>query len=182
MWIFLASLTMLFGAALVGFAIIRHRLGSGSAGGGEVWAGSLVLPPYLWISTLILALASLSLVGAFRAVRCGSGTGPGAAPGRWIGLSLLLGLAFVTSQLLNLTWLHSSGTLPQTSMAAYAVYILSALHGLHVLGGLIAMSIVLVRARLGAYGPESHAGVRYLGIYWHYLGAVWVVIWVVLAV
>src|SRR4051812_30260624 len=63
MWLFLAALTMLFGATMIGYAIIRSRLTSAAA------LGSLHLPPLLWLSTAVMLLASVTIHRALSAVR-----------------------------------------------------------------------------------------------------------------
>jgi heme/copper-type cytochrome/quinol oxidase subunit 3 len=169
MRIFLASLTMLFGAALVGFLVIRATT--------DAWSTDVSLPPFLWASAGLLIMLSLSMVQALRSIR----SGRRATLGRWLLAVLLLGVLFVASQVLSLAWMVADGALPQTSMHSFAFAVLTTLHGLHVLGGLIATVVVSIRNAGGRYGAETHGGVDHLGAYWHYLGIVWLALWLVLA-
>ena len=47
---------------------------------------------------------------------------------------------------------------------------------LHVIGGMVFITYVLVNAIKGRYGPESHARVEYAGLYWHFVDLVWVIL------
>lgn len=169
MRVFLASLTMLFGAALVGFLVIRATT--------DAWPSDVSLPPFLWVSAGLLIMLSLSMVQALRSIRGGRRS----ALGRWLVAVLLLGVLFIASQVLSLAWMVSVGSVPQTSMHSFAFALLTTLHGLHVLGGLVATAVILIRNAGGGYCAETHGGVDHLGAYWHYLGIVWLALWLMLA-
>ena len=64
--------------------------------------------------------------------------------------------------------------------ALTSFYVLIGLHALHVIGGLIPMSVVVVRAFRRGYGPDDHAGVWYCGAYWHFLDVTWVCLFLML--
>jgi heme/copper-type cytochrome/quinol oxidase subunit 3 len=66
------------------------------------------------------------------------------------------------------------------SLYAFGFYVLTGLHALHVIGGLVPLGITTAHARRGAYTASSHAGVDFIAMYWHFLGAVWLVLFVVL--
>ena len=68
------------------------------------------------------------------------------------------------------------------NLYAFTFYMLSGLHGLHVVGGLVALAVAALKAGRGAYTPESHEGVEFASMYWHFLDAVWFVMFVVLMV
>ena len=70
--------------------------------------------------------------------------------------------------------------LPTDSLYAWTFYVLTALHALHVLGGLPPMLIVTVRALRMGYGPSDHRGLVYCAMYWHFLDAVWIVLYAIL--
>jgi cytochrome c oxidase subunit 3 len=58
--------------------------------------------------------------------------------------------------------------------------ILTVLHALHVLGGVIPLIVCTVRAGQGLYSADEHQGVYSLVRYWHFLGVVWVILFAVL--
>ena len=96
--------------------------------------------------------------------------------------TLIIGGLFVALQLANWIQLLSGGLAAQSSLYAYTFYILTALHWLHVIGGMVPLWIVSGRAARGAYGPGHYPGVLYCTMYWHFLDIVWIVLFVVLMV
>jgi cytochrome c oxidase subunit 3 len=55
-------------------------------------------------------------------------------------------------------------------------YWLTGLHGAHVVGGVVFLTVCLTRAARGRYSASSHLGVELCELYWHFLGIVWVVL------
>lgn len=166
MWAFLASLSVFFIAGFVLLLLSR-------AGAGARWteSGAVQLPRLgLGLSTLFLLSSSGSLYWAERSVRRGRQRALRAG----VVLSGLLGVAFLVSQAWNWWLVHSAGHLPRANLVG-VFYILTALHVVHVLGGLIPLGIVTGRALAGRYTPERHAGLRLCGMYWHFLDGVWLV-------
>lgn len=172
MRLFLAALGMLFGAAVVGFTVIRLRV--------DEWppAGGPGLPALgLAAATLLLVLLSAALVIAERGIRAGR------ASTLLGGLAAALGLAvaFLLAQGLNWSALLAVDLVPRSSLFAFSFFVLTALHGLHVLAGLPPLAVATVRARRGRYTAGSHQGVRYVAMYWHFLGVAWLLLLAVLA-
>ncbi|MCU0302594.1 MAG: cytochrome c oxidase subunit 3 [Thermoanaerobaculales bacterium] len=171
LWLFLASLGMLFGGCLVGFVVIRLRA--------PEWPppGSPPLPGAFWVSTAVLAALSAVLVAAGRA----------AERDRRVPLTGLLsaagGLAigFIASQVAGWSALAGAAALPQGSLYLFGVWVLSFLHLLHAVGGLVPLVWAALRARRGRYTSTDHEGVTSVAIYWHFLGVVWLAILAVLA-
>ena len=171
MILFLAALGMLFAATMTGYLVVRSRAAQ--------WppAGSPPLPGGLWISTLILLVSSASMQWALHAARAGKT----AALRHGLHLTLLLGLVFLANQQHN--WRHfltADHLPPQANLYAFTFYLLTGLHGAHVIGGLIGLGITVGRATQGRYARESHGGIERMAMYWHFLGAVWVVMFLVL--
>lgn len=163
MWLFLASLAMLFGGCLAGFLVIRIRA--------PEWppSGSPSLPTAFWISTVLLAMVSALLVAAEKA----ADRGEAARLTRMLSASAALGAAFVLSQVSGWATLAGASELPQNNLFLFGVYVLSFLHVLHVLGGLIPLVWTAIRSRAGRYTAADHEGVTATAMYWHFLGVVW---------
>ena len=172
MWLLLASLTMLFGATLVGFLVLRMRA--------EQWPplGTPPLPGGLWISTGLLVVLSLALVMAVRATRAGRLS----VLNRMLGVSVLLAVAFLVAQASN--WLHlaANNVLPDQSLFVWFFYLLTILHAAHVLLGLVPLVLVTLRARAGRYTAEDHETIHLVGMYWHFLLVTWIAIVIVLLI
>jgi len=170
MWLFLASLAMLFGGCLVGFIVIRLRA--------PEWppAGSPGLPTAFWVSTALLVIISLLLIAAERAVDAGRN----AQLTRLLAAASVVGVAFVLSQVSGWARLAAASQLPQNNLYLFGVYVLSFLHVLHVIGGLIPLIWITLRSKAGRYTADDHEGVTDVAMYWHFLGIVWLGILAVL--
>ena len=68
------------------------------------------------------------------------------------------------------------------TLYSFTFYFLTALHAVHVLGGVLPLTVTTVRGALGRYGPDEHTGVHVMALYWHFLDAVWLVLFTVLVV
>ena len=62
------------------------------------------------------------------------------------------------------------------SLYAWWFYVLTGLHAAHVVGGLVPLTVVAVHARHEDRDPASRAGLTYVEMYWHFLGAAWLVL------
>lgn len=170
MKLFLASLAILFAASLIAYLAIRFAA--------ESWPppGLPRLPAGFWISTGILLYSSVTMQAALAAIRAGRA----GAFRRWITLTFALGLFFLGAQSFCWISLWAQGIPRDVKLFLYAFYFLPMLHGAHVLGGLIPLGIITRRARAGAYSAQSHAGVRSVARYWHFLDAVWIALFTTL--
>lgn len=172
MRLFLLSLSMLFAASIVGYLVVRSRAAE--------WPppGMPRLPEGLWISTLIILLTSGAIEGAIRRIRADD---RGAT--RWLLASTwILGLGFLISQTINWLGLVRAELTVQSNLYAFTFYMLTGLHAAHVLGGLIALGFVTVRAFRGSYDAARHAGVSYMRSYWHFLAGVWLVMFLLILI
>ncbi len=171
MRLFLASLGMLFAAGLVGYLVIRLRA--------PEWPppGSPGPPAGLWLSTGLVLASSAAMVLAERAVRRGRQR----ALGGWLGCALLLTLGFLAAQIRNWMQVAAAAVFPQESLAAFGFFVLTFLHALHVLGGLVPLIIVTLRAREGVYAGAGREGLHLVGMYWHFLAVTWIAIFAVLS-
>ncbi len=171
MWWFLASLGVLFAAALVGYLTIRMSK--------PEWAGE-ALPPLPWtlfISTGLLAILSLDLEWGRRRAAAGYSSLA------MIRLAALLALAFLGVQ----TWswflvLENELSSQASNLYAFAFFMLTVLHALHVLGGILSLAWVERRARQGAYAQGQTVGLDEAVLYWHFLFVTWLVLYAVLAI
>lgn len=170
MVIFLASMAMLFASLFAAYAFVRARA--------EAWppAGVPALPWRLpAANTLILALSSLAVQRGVTSVR----RGRAAALGPSLLAALGLGAAFLTLQTYLWLTLGAGGLLPETGGAYASVfYGLTWLHAAHVAVGIVGLAAVAKRALGGAYSAARFLPVRLWALYWHFVGAVWLVMFV----
>jgi cytochrome c oxidase subunit 3 len=172
MVLFLVALSMIFAATIFGYFYIR----SGTA----AWPppGSPPLPRGLWLSTLLILLVSVAIQWALRSVRRNRQRSVRAA----LTTTALLAAAFLVNQALNWKAVRAAVVPPDSPALRYTstFYILTGTHALHVLGGLILLAVVTYKAFRGAYSSASHPGVRYSAMYWHFLDAVWLILFALL--
>ncbi|WP_270933879.1 cytochrome c oxidase subunit 3 [Falsiroseomonas oryzae] len=133
-------------------------------------------PPVLWANTVLLVLASLALHRAVLAARRGDRD----ATGSWLLAGAGASLLFVLGQLLAWRQLAAAGFVLTSNPADAFFYLITAVHGLHVLGGLVALGRAgarLRRARLDAL----RLGVELCAAYWHFLLLAWLLLFATLA-
>ncbi|MEN8144268.1 MAG: cytochrome c oxidase subunit 3 [Gemmatimonadota bacterium] len=164
----LATVGMLFAAFTA--ALFMRRTGSD-------WT-SVALPSAVWINTLFLIGSSLTVELSRAAIRRDA---PGTAAAR-LRASLVLGTLFLIGQVAAWSILARQGVFLPSSPNASFFYMLSAVHGLHVLGGLGALLWVRNRTRQGAYSGTRHRGIDHAAIYWHFVGAVWIYLFILLSI
>jgi len=165
MALFLVALSVLFVGSLVAVIVVRLRAGQ--------WppVGAPAVPRLLWLSTALLVGCSLTVHTAVRAIR----SGDRGRLLRWLGATAVLALAFLVSQ--SLAWLSfydpaSFGD----NLYAFTFFMLTGLHAAHVLGGLGALAAGLFLAWRGKFSWAHYGGVRHIATYWHFLDAVWLVL------
>jgi cytochrome c oxidase subunit 3 len=127
-------------------------------------------------STLALLASSATMHGTVRAVRGGR---QGAAA-RLAGSTLLLACAFLLVQAWAWVELWRQNVRIGDGLYAWTFYVLTALHALHVIGGLVPLCVVWWRAGRGGYSPQHPEGVVYCAMYWHFLDAVWLLLYATL--
>jgi cytochrome c oxidase subunit III len=155
----LASITMLF-IALTSAYVVRQGLD-------PEWR-AIQRPAILWINTIVLLASSFTIEKARRATRSGTS---------WLFSTLLLGVAFVIGQLIAWRELSDQGVYLSTSPHSSFFYLLTGLHGLHLLGGIVALTYIALRGL-----DEDHLP-RWVGataLYWHFMDGLWIYLFVLL--
>ncbi|HEY7116300.1 MAG TPA: cytochrome c oxidase subunit 3 [Tepidisphaeraceae bacterium] len=169
MILFLAALFMLFAASLLGYILIRLNKQS------TIPLGSIALPRLLWLSTVLVIGVSVALGLATRQIRQGRHRSYRNA----LTAALALAAGFLTVQAPAMVRLLSEHQqLRATGLHLYGLlFFLVLLHAMHVLGGMVALVWVTVKAHGGAYDrpPPGHDPIRYTTLYWHFLDMVWIV-------
>lgn len=165
--VFLAVATSLFALFISAYAM-RIQFGD--------WR-PLPEPRLLTWNTAVLVASSLAMQWAVVSARRGdrAGVRKGLAVGGALAILFLLGQLLVWQQL------SEAGYFVASSAATGFFYLLTAVHGVHVVGGLVAWGRSAMRARSDMPLPRLRLGVELCAIYWHFLLLVWVVLFAVLA-
>lgn len=154
-WILLGVVTVIF-SALVSAYVVRMGLPD--------WKSS-PKPGLLWLNTAVLAFSSLFFQRAAWAARKGEAWGVRTG----VRLGGVLGMLFILGQLLAWGQLQSLGFGVSRNPSSSFFYLITALHGLHLLGGLVAWAVVSLR--------PTPLRIELCTLYWHFLLAVWVVLY-----
>jgi heme/copper-type cytochrome/quinol oxidase subunit 3 len=163
MWIFLAADAMSFGGLLAGYAALR--LGDPS------WPKpSDVLGINLTaVMTFILICSSVSMVKSLSAIRHGNH----GAFRLWLAATALGGLFFLGCQAYEWTHLINHGLSLGTLFGA-TFFVLTGFHGAHVTSGVIYLLVILALA--GRFDEDTNNPVELVGLYWHFVDLVWILI------
>lgn len=172
MWLFVLTLAIIFLSTILAYVIVR--VGPTNVGD---WPppDAPPLPTALIASTLILLLSDATM----HVARVAGGRGE-RSTAAWMVLTLALALGFVASQVVAWSQAARSNMIVTADLYAWTFYVLTALHALHVAGGLVPMAIVSVRASRGAYGPGRDEGIANCALYWHFLDVVWLALYATL--
>lgn len=134
-------------------------------------------PGLLWANTGVLVLSSVALHRARAAVHEGELEGVRS----WLLIGGLASVAFVVGQVVVWKQLATAGYRLATNPADAFFYLITAIHGLHVLGGLVALGRAGGKLRRRAPSAELRLSVELCATYWHFLLAVWIVLFCLLA-
>jgi cytochrome c oxidase subunit 3 len=168
----LASIVMLF-TSLTSAYIVRAAVTND-------WV-PLPVPRAIWVSTAIILISSVSIELARRAIRHDSAS----AYSRWLGVTGVLGLGFLISQLMVWRQLARQGIYIATNPFSSFFYLLTAAHGVHLAGGLFALIILLVvhqTRRQTFSAPKQIALADSVSLYWHFMDALWIYLFLLLFV
>ena len=163
------GIVMIF-AAFTSALVVRSGLGGD-------WQ-AFDLPGVLWLSTAVLLLSSISIEKAKRAMRDGLES----ALQRWLNLTAILGAVFLVTQLIGWRQLDDRGIYLATNPSSSFFYVLTAGHGLHLFGGLLALTYVVFRVWRASPWATKEAAIEGAALYWHFMDGLWVYLFVLLLV
>jgi heme/copper-type cytochrome/quinol oxidase subunit 3 len=197
MWVFLGSEIMFFTALIGSYVILRFAHGVS-------WSdpGQILNVPVTAINTFFLICSSVTMVKAFAAVQDGDQKWLSL----WLLATVIIGATFVAIQVFEYVQLFHHGFLPSgyregselaeaaaqgtawkggralpQSVGLYGstFYTMTGFHGFHVTMGVLCMLYVLWQSFRGKYTPTDHRGVEVIGLYWHFVDLVWIVLFTI---
>ena len=169
MWVYLGSDCLLFGSLISTYLLLRHR----SVGGPT--PEELFDIPFTSVSTFVLLMSSLTMVLAVSSLMRGD-----VRLNRiWLGTTAMLGAVFIGGQVYEFTTFYREGLGYTTNIFGSAFYTLTAFHGVHVSVGIVMLMSMLVMSFRGNLGPERSETVETIGLYWHFVDIVWIIIFTV---
>ncbi len=164
-WVAIASILMLF-TALISSYIVR------SASGND-WV-PIMMPKVLWLSTSLILTSSVTMEISRRSLKALNDAGYG----RWLIVTVVLGLGFLGSQLMAWRQLVRQGVYIATNPHSSFFYLFTAAHGVHLLGGLLALSFLVLRTTRKRDTAEGElrrlSAADAATIYWHFMDGLWI--------
>ena len=171
-WLFLASEVMLFGALFSSYIIMRI--------GSTVWPhGSQILNvPLATVNTFVLISSSVTIVLAWASLKLNQFD----KFRMYMGITIALSFVFLVIKYFEYTAKFEHGLYPSTNTFLAIYFTLTGLHGIHVIGGIIANGyLVGPGSKLWKTNPEQFANrVEGAGLYWHFVDLVWIFLFPVL--
>ncbi|MDM9630433.1 cytochrome c oxidase subunit 3 [Robiginitalea aurantiaca] len=164
LWFGIVSLIMSFAGWTSAYIVSSAR---------DDWMTDYTLPGPFWVSTVLILLSSLTYwLGKREVSRNQQKKGT-----IWLLITLLLGVLFIISQFFGFSEMIGMGyyfTGPTSNITLSYIFLIAAIHILHVVAGMISLLVVLFKQIRGLYGPGNMLGME-LGItFWHFLDALWV--------
>ena len=169
MWTFLGSDCLFFGAMISTYLLYRTRTGSGPTPH-EVYD-----IPYTSVSSFVLLMSSLTMVLALAAIQRGDHRGLRV----WLFATAFLGMTFIGGQIYEFTTFIEEGLTLQTSPFGSAFFMLTGFHGAHVTVGILMLLSLVGLSMAGKLQQEDSLKVEMIGLYWHFVDIVWIIIFTV---
>jgi heme/copper-type cytochrome/quinol oxidase subunit 3 len=170
MWAFLGSECLLFGGLISAFLIYRAK---DVRSGPEV--ADLYDIPFTSVSSFVLLMSSLTMVLALAAIQRGDHRRLRV----WLLTTGLLGASFVAGQVYEFTAFYNEGLGFTTNLQSSAFYVLTGFHGVHVTIGILMLLSLYVLSLRGKIPTERSEAVEIVGLYWHFVDVVWILIFTV---
>jgi len=172
MWAFLGSECLFFGSLITTYLLYRNRVMSGPT------PHEIYDIPYTSVSSFVLLMSSLTMVLALAAIQRGDHRGLRV----WLLATAFLGLTFIGGQVYEFTTFVEEGLKLSTSTFGSSFFVLTGFHGAHVTVGILMLLALVGMSWAGRLDPASEGArkVELIGLYWHFVDIVWIVIFTVI--
>ena len=171
MWVGLASIAMMF-TSLSSAYIVRYASAND-------WL-PLASPRVMFASTALILISSVTLELARRKLKHSFQN----AYRRYLLFTVLLGLAFLASQLISWRQLARQGIYLSSNPHSSFFYLLTGAHAVHLIGGLLALTFLWLRWRREVIGAaliaKRQATTDAVTIYWHFMDGLWIYLFLLL--
>ena len=168
MWVFLCSEVMFFTGLIGSYIVLRY---------GSVWPEPRhTLNIFLTaINTFILICSSVTMVKALEWIQRGDTR----KMKLFLCLTLLGGSTFLSVQVYEYRHLLHHGFNPHVSLFGSTFFTMTGFHGFHVFCGVVCIAFATGKAFLGKYTQAHHQGIETIGLYWHFVDLVWIILFAI---
>jgi heme/copper-type cytochrome/quinol oxidase subunit 3 len=173
MWLFLASEIMFFTGFFGAYIVLRMSDPLGVFDGHQLWDLGEVKYAGLalaLLNTVVLIVSSLTMALAVDASRQGNQ----ARLSKFLGFTIGLACVFLVVKSIEYGAKFAHEHYPSTNNFFGTYFLLTGFHGLHVIGGIIALSILWLNSKRGRYTSTHFAPIEIAGLYWHFVDIVWI--------
>ncbi len=164
MWIALGSIIMMF-AGLTSAYIVKRNQGN--------WQ-EFRIPMEFYYSTAVILVSSLTIQMALRAFKDREMV----KYRRLITITALLGVVFMVMQWFGFGQLYQTGIRLDGNVSGSFLFVITGLHMLHVLGGVVALIVMFFRAFRRQKRTYSSVGIEVASTYWHFVDILWIYLFV----
>jgi heme/copper-type cytochrome/quinol oxidase subunit 3 len=166
MWNFLAADAMTFGGLLAAYGALRY--------GDPHWPdpSTILGIPLTAFMTFLLICSSVTMVESLAGMRQGNRQ----KCARFLALTVLGGICFLSLQAYEWTHLIEHGQSIQKNNFGATFFMLTGFHGMHVFSGVVYLSIILIRSLLGKYNAHKTYEIEIAGLYWHFVDLIWILV------
>ena len=166
MWVFLGSECLLFGGLISTYLLYKNTAVKGPR------PQDVYDIPFTSVSSFVLLMSSMTMVLALAALQRGDHH----RARTWLVTTALLGATFISGQVYEFTSFVKEGMGYTTNVAATSFYTLTGFHGVHVSIGIIMLLSLTVMSLRGRLPTERAEICEIVGLYWHFVDVVWIVI------
>ncbi len=170
MWVFLGSDCLFFGALIATYMVYRGQSLTGP------YPIDIIDVPVTTISTFVLLMSSFAMVQALAATHADNKRGIVG----WLVATAVLGAIFIGFQVVEFNTFKNEGLTLGGNLFGATFFTLTGFHGAHVTLGIIWLVAMAIVANKGRVGPNSALDIELLGLYWHFVDIVWIVIFTLL--
>ena len=168
-WAFLGSECLFFGSLISTYLLYRSR----TEGGPE--PSEIYDIPYTSVSSFVLLMSSLTMVLALAAIQRGDHR----QLRIWLLATAFLGMSFVGGQIYEFTTFVEEGLKISTSPFGSSFFVLTGFHGAHVTVGILMLLSLFGMSVFGRLQTDDARKVEMVGLYWHFVDIVWIVIFMI---
>ncbi len=161
LWIAIGSIIMMFAGLTSAYIVKSNQVG---------WQ-SIEMPKIFWYSTITIVASSVVMQMALRSFKQREMNHYRLL----MALTFVLGVAFVILQWFGFQQLWNSGVqFKGSSGGGQFLYVIAGLHAVHVLGGVIALMVMFIKAFLGKTKLYGSIPVEVMATYWHFVDVLWI--------
>lgn len=160
LWVAIASIVMMFAGLTSAFIVKSNQVN---------WK-PVTMPRIFWVSTAVILLSSLTIQMALRSFKQREMS-------RYrmlIGATLLLGIAFLVLQWMGFNALWEQRVTFKGAGAGQFLYVIFGLHALHVIGGVVALLVMVIKSIAGNTRVYSPVSLEVASTYWHFVDLLWI--------